>query len=106
ASPQVDKAKVQPLVGAAAGPHDEQGQAFPNPNPQWPNSGPSWSYAFTPKMTEALTTAIDSSVKSLAAEASKGLKATHEQVFASLATAHERFRTATESNGRQTELLW
>ena len=46
-------------VGRAAGPHDRSGTAFETPNPQWPNSGPEWSYEFTPRMTEALVKAVN-----------------------------------------------
>jgi hypothetical protein len=105
-SPQVDKSKLQPLIGAASGPHNEQSQAYPNPNPQWPNSGATWSYQFAPRMTEAISGFVDASIKALAAEASKGLKASQEQVTSSLAAAHEAFRIAAASAARRTDLLW
>lgn len=103
-APQIDKSKLQPLVGSASGPHNEQSQAYPTPNPNWPNSGPPWSYAFVPKMTDAISVGIDSSVKALAVEVSKEFKTFQEQVSSSLA-AGEKARDAQRS-AQRTELLW
>lgn len=46
-------------VVAAAGPHDANSKAGPNPNPHWPNQGTPWSYEFAPRMTQALVQAVN-----------------------------------------------
>ena len=57
-------------------------------------------------MSEAISAVVDASIKALAAEANKGLKAFHEQVTSSLVAAHENFRIAAASGARRTDLLW
>lgn len=56
---KIKSADVLLDVVGAAGPHDADSEAPQNPNPQWSNSAPAWSYAFAPRMTDALVKAVN-----------------------------------------------
>jgi len=60
------------LVGAS-GPHDAQSKPGTNPNPQWPNTGSTWSYEFAPRMTAVLVKAVNLGTQRLGASLSKSL---------------------------------
>ena len=54
---QVDKKTLEGGMLAAAGPHDEQGQATEG-NEYWPSNGNPWSYQFAPLAAAAIAKAI------------------------------------------------
>ena len=58
-SPKVDRAALLLKVEGSAGPSNQQGQAAPNPNPNWPNGNNNWSYQFAPRMQQLLADELD-----------------------------------------------
>lgn len=71
---EVDRAALRQRVEAAVGPHNRQGQARPNPNPNWPNSAPNWSYDFADRMAPLLADALDAVSADAAKRVSDGLQ--------------------------------
>ena len=53
-------------VARAVGPSNVEGQALSDPNPQWTNNPPNWSYDFTPRMTSAVVKAVNLGTSRLA----------------------------------------
>jgi len=58
-SPKVDRAALLTKIEGASGPHNEQSQTAPNPNPHWPNSAQNWSWQFAPRMQQLLADELD-----------------------------------------------
>ena len=46
-------------IGCSAGPHDQAGTPFEDPNPHWPSDPTNWAFEFTPRMTAALVKAVN-----------------------------------------------
>jgi GTPase-associated system helical domain len=46
-------------VKRAAGPHDNQNQAPPDPNPHWPSGNQNWVSDFSPRMSKAIAKAVN-----------------------------------------------
>ncbi|MCD2452790.1 hypothetical protein GO003_020615 [Methylicorpusculum oleiharenae] len=58
-SPKVDRVGLLTKIEGAAGPHNNQSKAAPNPNPQWPNTGSTWSFEFAPRMQTLLADELE-----------------------------------------------
>ena len=58
-SPKVDRAALLTKIEGASGPHNQQSQTAPNPNPHWPNSAQNWSWQFAPRMQQLLADELD-----------------------------------------------
>jgi len=58
-SPKVDRAALLTKIEGASGPHNQQNQAAPNPNPHWSNSASHWSWQFAPRMQQLLADELD-----------------------------------------------
>ena len=110
--PKLTYTKVNPTtleerLGAAVGPHNAQSKAYAQPvNPQWPNSGPPWSYAFPAIAATAISEAVDAAIAATIGNLAKPL--------AELATLAASSKDALASNllgptgisGRTTLLWW
>jgi hypothetical protein len=65
-APQVPRNWLAERLGAAAGPHNAENEAYKAPvNPQFPNTGQPWSNAFAPIAASAVSSAVDSALKTL-----------------------------------------
>ncbi|SFF42151.1 hypothetical protein SAMN05216566_11263 [Aureimonas phyllosphaerae] len=62
AVPIVNRDFLKGKMAAAVGPNDEEGSALKGANPYWPNSGQSWSHAFTPIAVDGIADVIDAVV--------------------------------------------
>lgn len=62
-------------VARAAGPQLSNGQALKSPNPHWSNQGQAWSNEFTPRMTDALVSAVNLGTTRLANSIASELEA-------------------------------
>ena len=89
-------------VGGAAGPHDSVGEAFDDPNPNWTNSGPQWSYDFTPRMARALVKAVNLGMERVVARIDSELQSYRKD--------HERLSSHLETSastvGNRLDVLW
>ena len=92
-------------VGRSAGPHDAAGTGFEDPNPNWPNSGPQWSYDFTPRMTAALVKAVNTGTRRALAATNKELQAQRTELNRLLTTHLEAFRSQGLRQA-QLDVLW
>lgn len=101
----VDTSQLQDGLLAAVGPHDENSEppkATPA-NPNFPNSGPPWSYAYPKIAASAISKTIEASVRTgLSALA----KATSEAVVTSLGTFAENHSQMARSSPRSLDVLW
>ena len=90
-------------VGRSAGPHDQSGTAFETPNPNWPNSGPQWSYDFTPRMTTALIKGVQLGIKRALAPLDKHLQSERDALQSHLTLHSEALQT---NATQRLEVLW
>lgn len=74
------------LCERAAGPHNASSQAQPDANQNWSHSGPQWSYAFAPRMADALAETANQASKEWQDFVKSGL-------VESIAGAAQRFST-------------
>ncbi len=72
---KVERKQLQAKIEAAVGPQNKGGEALPNPNPQWSNSAPAWSYDFAPRATAAVADAVDATAEAIMTARSKTDKA-------------------------------
>jgi hypothetical protein len=104
---EVDEPKLLKGMGAASGPHNEQGQAFSNtPNPYWPNTASSWSHQFAPRATKAIANAINNALTETA-PAIEGLSKQLAPALKKHANALGNWVLGSaQRNERFTALLW
>jgi hypothetical protein len=108
----VDVSFLAKRLGAAAGPSNDQGQAFNAPvNPHWPNNGPSWSYAFPAVAAEGIAKAVNAALAATLKSTNAGIDQLAEQVQSvsvELAGALQSALTtaAADATARRTRLLW
>ncbi|GAB5606488.1 GTPase-associated system all-helical protein GASH [Sideroxyarcus sp. TK5] len=57
--PKVNRAALLTKVEGAVGPHNQQSQAAPDPNPHWPNSPQHWAWQFAPRMQKLMADELD-----------------------------------------------
>ena len=67
-------------IGRSAGPHDQAGEPFKDPNPHWPNEGQPWSNEFTPRMTAALVKAVNLGMKQVLIPIDKKLQSQRNEL--------------------------
>ena len=90
-------------VGRSVGPHDQNGESFNTPNPNWSNSAPQWSYDFTPRMTAALLKAVHLGIKRALAPLDKHLQSERETLQYHLTLHSQALQTALSP---RLEVLW
>lgn len=102
----VDQTELEHGMSDAAGPQNQKGQSFGDPNPQWPNTGQSWSYQFAPRAAKSIATevnkaltAIPGAIKRLTDQLGPALNK-HASALSDLVIASVR------QNERFTTLLW
>ncbi len=84
---KVDRGQLRKRVGATAGPNNQKSQAYPEPNPYWPQTGGSnWSWEFTERMHVLLADELEA----VAAE----VRAKQADLHAKLGDAQTKFATA------------
>lgn len=103
---KTDRKALSLAFQAASGPQNQQSQSLPNPNPNWPNSGPPWSYEFAPRAAQAVADAIDKATSGalhmlpgLGNTINDGVQAVLNEVLATVVRGTHGVR-------RRTELLW
>jgi len=94
----LSKDELTASLGRASGPSDKEGNAYPTPNPHWPNAANPWSYEFAPRAAEAILAAIHAGSKSYAEDMQVALRET----VSGWATSLERLAM----REAKTELLW
>ncbi|MHB1117797.1 GTPase-associated system all-helical protein GASH [Sideroxydans sp.] len=58
--PKVNRSALLTKVEGAVGPHNQQSQPAPDPNPYWPNNPTHWVWQFAPRMQKLLAEELDS----------------------------------------------
>jgi hypothetical protein len=96
-----------PKVAAAAGTGtNKQGVSLNNPNPNWPNQGPPWSYEFADRMAPILADVHDKAATAALKASAQALKALGDSVVAKL----NDFVRSEQARGDQmnvsSRLLW
>ena len=107
-SKRVAKDPLLKKIEAATGPQSKAGTATSG-NPNWPNSGPSWSYEFAPRLTDALAETIDAVAGSSSVapiDLSAPLQHFADAVSTHVDAALNAFGGATAGLQRRTNLLW
>lgn len=103
---QIDKAELTNGFSDAAGQHDAQSESHGNPNPNWPNSGASWSYKFAPRAANAVTVSVNKALAT-ASTANASLSKQLTPALKKHANAlGEWVVKSTQRNERFTALLW
>ena len=105
---KLDREALTENLKDASGPHDQSGSTRQNANPNWPNSGPEWSYEFAPRAATAIAEAIDPVLKVRAGLVDLGvpfeeIAETISQHFKKTLDAVSR---ATAGLQRRTYLIW
>lgn len=103
---KVDETELTNGLSDAAGPHNAQSKNFGNPNPQWSNGAPNWSYEFAPRASKTIAAEVNKALSAV----SPMLKGVSEQ----LAPALNKYATAlgtwvidsTQRNEQFTTLVW
>ena len=106
---KVDINALKVAFGRAAGPSNENGVNFKDPNQYWPNSGQHWSYQFAPRAAEAIANVLDPVVKTIGAQIKpleNALKDHVEVVNNAVEAALNQALNRVVGHERRTRLLW
>jgi len=107
-APQTNRDWLVKRLGAAAGPHDEQGTAFESANPNFPEAGQAWAHQFAPIAATAISNAVNSVVKSLAEQVEKreGGQALRDAISTYVTASAEALTRTAMGLERRSALLW
>jgi hypothetical protein len=104
---KIDKATLQKLFVWASGPQDENGVVpFEDPNQNWTNSAPAWSYSFAPKAATAIAQEVNKALKEQAKELITSQTQIQEAVNKLLNQIQTEILQKTSSLQTRTQLLW
>lgn len=103
----LDKATLQKLFVFASGPHDNQSQVpYENPNPHWPNSGPTWSYEFPSRAATAVSQIVNKALKEQGAAINANQTQIQEAVNKLLVQTQSEILQKNNLLQMRTQLLW
>jgi hypothetical protein len=107
-APGISRDWLSTRLEAAAGPHNENGDALASSNPNFPNAGAPWSHKFGPIAATAISSAVNNAIKTLVErlgerDAAQELRAAVSEYVAFSTIALTRTAVGLE---RRTALLW
>jgi len=103
----LDKVTLQKLFVCASGPHDNASQVpYENPNPHWPNSGPSWSYEFPSRAATAVSQVVNKAFKEQATAVNTNLTQIQDAINKLLSQTQSDIIERNSLLQMRTQLLW
>jgi hypothetical protein len=96
---KVDRTALKKRIDAAVGPQNQAGHPGENPNPNWSNSAPQWSYDFSDRLSALLADHLDTVVSKASEMDAKNLGAFGTNLKAVTSQSDSALK-------RATSLLW